>query len=112
VIKSRKSWKDALGFCQSQNGATLASLDDKQEEDYVRSIMKSRGLSEFHILTRSSLLLPGFMCEYNLGESSKLILFKDTELSMVDYRQNFMLQVYPKFPYCCQSYMVVMHNQT
>ena len=69
-IKSLKVWDDALAFCKQENGATLASLDDKLEEDYVKTVMKSRGLTKFHVFPRSGTALSkrGFMCEYNLGE--------------------------------------------
>ena len=66
--------------CKRENGATLASLDDKQEEDYVKSIMKSKGLTKFHVLGRSRTVAfkRGFMCEYKLGKNGvlKLIYLK------------------------------------
>ena len=71
-VKDLKNWDDALASCKQQNGATLASLDDKLEENYVKSIMKSEGLTKFHVWPRSGTASSkrGFVCEYNLGAGS------------------------------------------
>jgi hypothetical protein len=67
---SNKEWDDALVYCGRVKGATLVSLDDKQEEDYVKNIMKSNGYDTFHMWPRTLLNSSkvGFMCEYELGE--------------------------------------------
>jgi hypothetical protein len=68
--RSNKEWDDALAYCGRIKGATLVSLDDKQEESYVKSIMKSNGVDMFHMWPRRWLNVSkvGFMCEYELGE--------------------------------------------
>ena len=42
-------WQKARATCELEEGATLLSLDDTQEEDYVRKQMKSNGIDVFHI---------------------------------------------------------------
>ena len=76
AVKSLKAWDESLATCKRENGATLASLDDKHEEDYVKSIMKSNGLNKFHVLGRSGTAASkrGFMCEYKLGKNGVLKL--------------------------------------
>ncbi len=66
----RKTWYNALATCKQVQGATLVSLDDKEEEDYVKNIMKSKGVGWFHAwsLTSFELFETGFMCEYKLGK--------------------------------------------
>jgi hypothetical protein len=68
---SKKYWDDALAYCGRVKGATLVSLNDKQEQDYVKYMMKSNGVDMFHRWPRTWLNLSkvGFMCEYELGES-------------------------------------------
>ncbi len=67
---SKKVWDDALATCKQVQGATLVSLDDKEEEDYVKNIMNSKGVGIFHAWPRTRFALHkyGFMCEYKLGE--------------------------------------------
>ena len=47
------------------------SLDDKEEEKYVRNIMESKGIKVFHTWPRPApgkdLQKVGFVCEYKLG---------------------------------------------
>lgn len=45
----KKSWQEARAICELEVGATLVSLNDKQEEDYVSKQMTSIGVEVFHI---------------------------------------------------------------
>lgn len=65
-----KTWKAALEHCQRLKGATLVSLDDKEEEAYVKYTMKLEGVATFHNATQNSpgLLFNAFMCEFKPGK--------------------------------------------
>ena len=61
-------------YCERVKGATLVSLDDKEEEEYVKNKMKSIGVEIFHNATQSSLRFVqyAFMCEYELGKMHRI----------------------------------------
>ena len=85
-------WKDARAYCKQVKRATLVSLDDKEEEDYVKNIMKSNGVDKFHNwpgTLRSRKF--AFMCEYRLGEKQGLIHF-ESEISLLVVLTNLFLQ--------------------
>ncbi|XP_028406440.1 uncharacterized protein LOC114528929 [Dendronephthya gigantea] len=42
-------WKEARAICEMERGATLVSIEDKQEENYVMNLMSSIGLNVSHI---------------------------------------------------------------
>ncbi len=71
---ARKIWDDAIATCIKQvQGATLVSLDDKEEEDYVENIMMSKRSGIFHNITWPlgtwlEFEKLNFMCEYKLGK--------------------------------------------
>ena len=46
---TKRNWHDALADCKLTPGATLVSLIDKQEEDYVTRQMNLNGIKVFHI---------------------------------------------------------------
>ena len=71
LSKIKKTWKNAQEICQRIKGATLVSLDAKEEEEYVNSTMKSKNKNKFHTSTRTSFSSSrhAFMCEYKLGET-------------------------------------------
>jgi hypothetical protein len=72
-------WKDARAYCERVKGATLVSLDDKEEEDYVTNMMKSKGVDWFHMwpgISFGNSSKVGFVCEYRLGEMQDLIHFE------------------------------------
>lgn len=67
---NKETWETALVHCQQVPGASLVSLDDNEEEEYVKNTMKSKGVDEFHMVTQNSatFLKYAFMCEYKLGK--------------------------------------------
>jgi hypothetical protein len=85
-------WQDARAYCERVRGATLVSLDDKEEEDYVKNIMKSNGVDKFHKWPgTSSSSRFAFMCEYRLGEIQGLNHF-ESEISLLGFLTNLFLQ--------------------
>jgi hypothetical protein len=92
--QNKMKWKDTRTYCKQVKGATLVSLDDKEEEDYVKNIMKSNGVGKFHKWPgtfRSRKLNFAFMCEYRLGEKQGLIHF-ESEISLLVVLTNLFLQ--------------------
>ena len=45
----KTTWQEAKATCKLEEGATLVSLNDIREEDYVTKYMKSNGINTFHI---------------------------------------------------------------
>ena len=88
-------WKDARAYCERVKGATLVSLDDKEEEEYVTNIMKSKGVDRFHTWSGISFgnsSKVGFVCEYRLGEMQGLIHFESEINSSLVVLTNLFLQ--------------------